>query len=72
MAGTTTIVTDSTACLPPEVADRQHVVVVPLRVVLAGEVHDESNGLLAGVSAFWRPGAMPTTSRPAPARFAEA
>jgi len=71
MAGTTTIVTDSTACLPPDTAGRHQIIVVPLRVVLAGQAHDESAVAAFDVFASPGPSGPPTTSRPAPARFAE-
>ncbi|MGE5286483.1 MAG: DegV family protein [Micromonosporaceae bacterium] len=72
MTGTITIVTDSTACLPCEISESCHIVVVPLRVVLGGEAHDETDRSALDVHAALSRGAALTTSRPAPARFARA
>ena len=43
MAGTVAVVTDSTACLTAELAASHDIRVVPLQVVLAGQVHDETS-----------------------------
>ena len=68
------IVTDSTADLPPQLTKSRSITVVPLTL------HFEGRSLLDGVdirpSEFYRklPNATthPTTSQPAPGRFAEA
>jgi fatty acid kinase fatty acid binding subunit len=66
------IVTDSTACLAAELAEGWRIRVVPLGVVVAGQVHDDIPGLGGKVSAALRRGAPLSTTRPAPARFAAA
>lgn len=71
MTGTVAVVTDSTACLAPGLAARFEIHVVPLGVVLDGKVHDDTSCSSADVSAALRQGLPLTTSRPAPARFAE-
>ena len=72
MAGTITIVTDSTAYLPCDIRESPCIVVVPLRVVLGGEAHDETDRSAFDVHAALSRGVPLTTSRPAPARFARA
>ena len=68
------IVTDSTACLPPEVAAERGIVVVPLQVVIGAEVHDEgSEGATPETVAQALREFLPvSTSRPAPAVMLEA
>jgi DegV family protein with EDD domain len=67
------VVTDSTASLPPEIADKRGVVVVPLQVVIGADVYDEgSDGatpeLVAAALKDFRP---VSTSRPTPAALLE-
>lgn len=67
------VVTDSSASLPPEVADDADVVVVPLQVVIGPDSYDETSDdltpeLLATALQAFRP---ISTSRPAPQRFIE-
>ncbi len=67
------VVTDSTASLPPEVADKRGLVVVPLQVVIGADVYDEgSDGatpeLVAAALKEFRP---VSTSRPTPAALLE-
>ena len=67
------VVTDSTASLPPEVADKRGIVVVPLQVVIGADVYDEgSDGatpeLVAAALKEFRP---VSTSRPTPAALLE-
>ncbi len=69
MAGRTVVVTDSTASLPPEVAEERGIVVVPLQVVIGATVYDEgadgaTPALVAQALKDFRP---VSTSRPAPA-----
>jgi len=73
MAAAVAVVTDSTACLAPELAARAGVRVVPLRVV-AGEVAaDDGPGALSGpIGEELRRGARLSTASPAPERFAAA
>src|SRR3954471_13329826 len=63
------VVTDSTATLPPDVADKRGIVVVPLQVVIGADVFDEGSGgatpeLVAAALKEFRP---VSTSRPTPA-----
>jgi len=67
------IVTDSTACIPPEQAAERGVVVVPLQVVIGAQVYDEGRDgatpeLVAKALADFVP---VSTSRPNPAAMAE-
>jgi DegV family protein with EDD domain len=69
-----TLVTDSTASLPPEVAERHGIVVVPLQVVIGARSYEE--GVDGGATAEtvaealreWKP---VSTSRPTPAAMLE-
>jgi DegV family protein with EDD domain len=67
------VVTDSTAYLPPGVAARHGVRVVPLQVVVAGEAHAEGEGVqprdVAEALRSWQP---VSTSRPSPEAFVRA
>lgn len=71
--GRVRVVTDSTASLPPEVAEEAGVVVVPLQVVIGAEVLDEgSEGATpARVAAALKEWTPVSTSRPSPAVMAE-
>ncbi|MQY02760.1 DegV family protein [Actinomadura macrotermitis] len=72
MASAVAVVTDSTAYLPPGLAERHGVTVVPLQIMIGGTVRDEGATTAAETAAAlkeWRP---VTTSRPAPERFAAA
>src|SRR6478735_3865618 len=67
------VVTDSTATLPPEVADKRGIVVVPLQVVIGADVDDEgvdgaTPELVAAALKEFRP---VSTSRPTPAALLE-
>lgn len=73
MAGKAVVVTDSTASLPPEVAEHRGIVVVPLQVVIGATVYEEGPGgatpeLVAEALREFRP---VSTSRPSPASLAE-
>ena len=73
MPGRIVVVTDSTASLPPEVAEERGIVVVPLQVVIGATVYDEGPGgatpeMVAEALHEFRP---VSTSRPAPAVLAE-
>src|ERR671933_427031 len=68
------VVTDSTAYLPPGVAEQYDIVAVPLQVVIDGRPGDEGldvtpRDVVAALSGR-RPGI--TTSRPSPRRLAHA
>lgn len=67
------LVTDSTALLRPEVAALPGVVVVPLQVVVDDVVHDEGDPEVtpARVAAALKAKRSVSTSRPAPAVFAD-
>ena len=67
------VVTDSTASLPPEVAQARGIRVVPLQVVVGAKVLDEGpDGATPDVVAEALRDFVPvSTSRPAPALFAE-
>lgn len=67
------VVTDSTASLPPEVADEHGIVVVPLQVVIGADVHDEGSPeatpeRVAEALRSWTP---VSTSRPSPSVMRE-
>ncbi|MEX2245601.1 MAG: DegV family protein [Dehalococcoidia bacterium] len=68
------IVTDSTACIPPELADRYDIEIVPLHIIFEGRTFVDS--LAADTSEFYallgRPGALPTTAAPSPGMFLRA
>ena len=73
MPGKAVVVTDSTASLPPEVAEEHRIVVVPLQVVIGATVYDEGPGgatpeMVAEALKEFRP---VSTSRPSPAYLAE-
>ncbi len=67
------VVTDSTASLPADVAERRGIVIVPLQVVIGATVYDEGAGgatpeMVAEALKEFRP---VSTSRPSPASFTE-
>src|SRR3954453_1658927 len=67
------VVTDSTASLPPDLAEERGLVLVPLQVVIGADVYDEgSDGatpeLVAAALKDFRP---VSTSRPTPAALLE-
>lgn len=67
------IVTDSTASLPPEVAQEHDITVVPLQIQIGHETFEDGGDL--SHDEFYRrlaAGALPTTSQPTPAKFLEA
>jgi DegV family protein with EDD domain len=67
------VVTDSTACLAPELAARYGIRVVPLRVVAGGTAADDGPAALSGaIGQELRHGARLSTASPAPDRFAAA
>jgi DegV family protein with EDD domain len=71
--GHVVVVTDSSACLPGDLAGCHHVLVVPLRV-LVGElaVDDGSAALPDAIEEQLRAGQRLSTARPAPGAFAAA
>ncbi len=74
MPRTVALVTDSTAMLPPELADRRGIVVVPLQVILGARSYREgvdaaaTPDTVADALRVWTP---VSTSRPTPAEFLE-
>jgi DegV family protein with EDD domain len=68
-AGSIVVVTDSTASLPPEVAEARGITVVPLQVVIGAEAYDEGSeeATPARVAEALREFLPVSTSRPAPA-----
>ena len=68
------MVTDSTASLPPEVAEARGVLVVPLQVVIGAEAYDEGSeeATPERVAAALREFLPVSTSRPAPAVMLDA
>ena len=73
MSGKAVVVTDSTASLPPEVAEKRGIVVVPLQVVIGATVYEEGPDgatpeMVAEALKEFRP---VSTSRPSPAYLAE-
>src|SRR3954468_8731215 len=67
------VVTDSTASLSPELADKRGIVVVPLQVVIGADVHDEgADGATPElVAAALKEFRAVSTSRPTPAALLE-
>jgi DegV family protein with EDD domain len=73
MAASIAIVTDSTACLPGDLAARYQITAVPLGVVISGaRFDDDAAGLPGRVEAEIRSGAAVTTASPGPERFTAA
>ena len=67
------LVTDSTACLSPADAEREGIVVVPLKVVIGEETFVEGCGLTGDkIAEALRAKKQVTTSRPTPDEFLEA
>jgi DegV family protein with EDD domain len=73
MTASIAIVTDSTACLPGDLAARYQISTVPLGVVIGGtRFDDDAAGLPGRVEAEIRSGAAVTTASPGPERFTAA
>jgi len=67
------VVTDSTACLPAELAARYHIRTVPLSVVVGDRrLDDDPAALPGGIETELGRGAAVRTASPAPERFAAA
>ena len=68
------IVTDSTACIPPESAERYGIEVVPLHIISGGRTFTDS--ITADTREFYallaRASGRPTTAAPSPGMFLEA
>jgi DegV family protein with EDD domain len=70
MSGRVVVVTDSTACLPPGMAEQAGITVVPLEVVIRGEPYVEGTPAAATMLREALRRRWPaTTSRPGPRRF---
>ncbi len=71
---TVAIVTDSTACLPPELAERYGVAIVPLHLIFGGRTFVDS--MTADIGEFYdllaRSSDRPTTAAPSPGMFLDA
>ncbi|MPZ22923.1 MAG: DegV family EDD domain-containing protein [Dehalococcoidia bacterium] len=68
-----TVITDSTACLPPTLASELAVEVVPVPLVFAGgEEHDDGTLTAAEFKELVRTKGPAATSAPAPGRYLEA
>lgn len=74
MAVRTAILTDSTADIPPALAQERHIYVVPMQIIWQGETLRD--GIDIDAQQFYRRLAttreLPTTSQPAPSTLAEA
>lgn len=66
------IVTDSTACLHPDDAEREGIAIVPLKVVIGEETFTEGCGLAGDeIAAALKAKKAVSTSRPTPDEFAD-
>jgi DegV family protein with EDD domain len=70
----TAIITDSTACIPPELAQRYDIEIVPLHIIFGGRTFADS--ISADTAAFYdllrTSAARPTTAAPSPGMFLDA
>jgi DegV family protein with EDD domain len=72
MPGHVAVVTDSAACLTGALADRHHLLIVPLRLLIGQQVVDDGPAALPdSIEEQLRAGLRLGTTRPAPERFAE-
>ncbi|TDC60568.1 DegV family protein [Actinomadura sp. GC306] len=71
MGSAVAVVTDSTAYLPPGLAERHGLTVVPLQIAVGGAPRDEDDITTAEAAQALREWRPVTTSRPAPERFAD-
>ncbi|XRQ03478.1 DegV family protein [Actinomadura welshii] len=72
MGSAVAVVTDSTAHLPPGLAERHGLDVVPLQIAVGGVMRDEGDVSTAEAARALKEWQPVTTSRPAPERFADA
>ncbi|GAA4369058.1 DegV family protein [Actinomadura verrucosospora] len=72
MGSAVAVVTDSTAYLPPGLAERHGLTVVPLQIAVGGATRDEGDISAAEAALALKEWHPVTTSRPAPRRFADA
>ncbi|MCP2338815.1 DegV family protein [Actinomadura rupiterrae] len=69
MGSAVAVVTDSTSYLPRDLADRHGITVVPLQLIVGGDVRDEDAITTAETARALREWHPVTTSRPSPERF---
>ncbi|WP_067461771.1 DegV family protein [Actinomadura macra] len=72
MGSAVVVVTDSTAYLPPGLAERHGLTIVPLQIAVGGAMRDEGEVSTAEAAQALKERHPVTTSRPAPERFAHA
>ncbi|SPT63107.1 DegV family protein [Actinomadura madurae] len=72
MGSAVAVVTDSTAYLPPGLAERHGLTIVPLQIAVGGATRDEGDITTAEAAQALKEWHPVTTSRPAPERFADA
>ncbi|MFC5752699.1 DegV family protein [Actinomadura rugatobispora] len=72
MGSAVAVVTDSTAYLPPGLAERHGLTVVPLQIAIGAELRDEGEVTTAEAAQALKDWQPVTTSRPAPERFTHA
>ncbi|KAB2345620.1 DegV family protein [Actinomadura rudentiformis] len=72
MGSAVAVVTDSTSYLPPGLAERHELTVVPLQIAIGGTVRDEGDITSAEAAQALKEWHPVTTSRPSPERFAHA
>lgn len=72
MGSAVAVITDSTAYLPAELAERHGLSTVPLQLAIGGRVRDEGDITAAEAAQALKEWHPVTTSRPAPERFAHA
>ncbi|URN00086.1 DegV family protein [Actinomadura madurae] len=72
MGSAVAVVTDSTAYLPPGLAGRHGLTIVPLQIAVGGATRDEGDITTAEAAQALKEWHPVTTSRPAPERFADA
>lgn len=72
--GKVAIITDSSACLPQEMVEKYGILVVPMRLIIQGQVYRDGVDITPGkVYNLQRSSrVLPTTSAPSPGEFLEA
>ena len=70
---TTAIVTDTTACIPPELIERYRIEVVPLNIIVGGRTFTDAVGDTSEFYALLRRSSdRPSTAAPSPGTYIEA
>jgi DegV family protein with EDD domain len=72
MGSAVAVITDSTSYLPPGLAERHELTIVPMQIAIGGAVRDEGDITAAEAAQALKDWHPVTTSRPAPERFAHA